>query len=70
MNARQHGGYTPLHEAAQHGDAEMTELFLSAEADVHAVNDAGETPPDIAAAAGHPDLAARLREHAGRAAGG
>ena len=33
VNATQHGGYTPLHEAAQHGDVEMVELFLSAGAD-------------------------------------
>ena len=32
-NATQHGGFTPLHEAAQHGDVEMAELFLSAGAD-------------------------------------
>ena len=70
VNARQHGGHTPLHEAAQHGDVEMTELFLSAEAAVESKNDAGETPADIAAAAGHPDLAGRLREHVGPAASG
>ena len=33
VNATQHGGYTPLHEAAQHGDVELVELFLSAGAD-------------------------------------
>ncbi len=62
VNATQHGGFTPLHEAAQHGDVEMTELFLSAGADPALVTDAGETPSQLAAAAGHSDLAGRLRE--------
>ena len=65
VNATQHGGYTPLHEAAQHGDVEMTELFLSAEADPAVVTDAGETASDLASAAGHGDLAERLREVSG-----
>jgi len=62
VNATQHGGYTPLHESAQHGDVEMTELFLSASADPALLTDAGETAADTAAAAGHRDLADRLRE--------
>jgi ankyrin repeat protein len=62
VNATQHGGFTPLHEAAQHGDVEMTELFLSAGADPGLTTDAGETAADLAAAAGHADLATRLRE--------
>src|SRR6476620_6996479 len=65
VNATQHGGYTPLHEAAQHGDVEMVELFLSAGADpTIAVSDGG-TPADLADAAGHRDVARRLREVAG-----
>jgi ankyrin repeat protein len=62
VNATQHGGYAPLHEAAQHGDVELAELFLSAGADPSARDDGGQTPADIAEAAGHPDLAARIRE--------
>jgi hypothetical protein len=41
---------------------ELTELFLSAGADPSAVSDAGETPAQTAEAAGHGDLAARIRE--------
>ena len=66
VNATQHGGYTPLHEAAQHGDIEMVELFLSAGADPTAQVPEG-TPADMADAAGHPDVARRLRDvEAGR----
>jgi ankyrin repeat protein len=61
VNATQHGGYTPLHEAAQHGDVEMVELFLSAGADPTLEVPEG-TPADLAEAAGHPDVATRLRE--------
>jgi uncharacterized protein len=62
VTAKQHGGYTPLHEAAQHGDDEMVELFLSAGGDAtESVTDGG-TPADLAEAAGHLDVANRLRE--------
>jgi ankyrin repeat protein len=62
VNATQHGGYTPLHEAAQHGDAEMVELFLSAGADPTVAVADGGTPADLADAAGHVDVANRIRE--------
>jgi len=62
VNARQRHDFTPLHAAAQHGDAELVELFLSAGADPTAVTDAGATPADTAEAAGHVDVARRLRE--------
>jgi ankyrin repeat protein len=62
VKATQHGGAAPLHESAQHGDVEMSELFLSAGADPTATTDAGETPADLAEAAGHADLARRLRD--------
>jgi ankyrin repeat protein len=62
VDATQHGGFTPLHEAAQHGDAEMVELFLSAGADPRVAVEEGGTPADLAEAAGHHDVANRLRE--------
>jgi ankyrin repeat protein len=68
VDATQHGGYTPLHEAAEHGDVEMVELFLSAGAKPAATDDRGMTPADLAEAAGHPDVAARLRTMEGEAA--
>lgn len=61
VNATQHGGFTPLHEAAQSGDVELTELFLSAGAELSAKDVDGRTAIDLADAAGHEDLAARLR---------
>jgi ankyrin repeat protein len=62
VNATQHGGYTPLHEAAQHGDIELVELFLSAGADPTIRQDNGETAAETAEAAGHADVANRIRE--------
>ena len=70
IDATQHGGYTPLHEAAQHGDVEMVELFLSAGADPTASVQDGGTPADLAEAAGHHDVATRLREVAAQRAPG
>jgi ankyrin repeat protein len=67
VDARQAGGFTPLHGAAEHGDPEMVELFLSAGADPTATTDDGKTPPEIAEEAGHPDVAQRLRDVAGSA---
>jgi ankyrin repeat protein len=66
VNAIQHGGFTPLHEAAQHGDVEMVELFLSAGADPTVSVTDGGTAADLAEAAGHHDVATRLREVAAR----
>jgi len=62
VNATQRHEYTPLHAAAKHGDAELVELFLSAGADPTARTEAGDTPADTAEAAGHVDVARRLRE--------
>jgi len=62
VNATQRHEFTPLHAAAQHGDAELVELFLSAEADPLARTESGETAADTAEAAGHVDVAKRLRE--------
>jgi ankyrin repeat protein len=62
VNARQRRGITPLHAAGQHGDVELVELFLSAGADPAARTESGQTPADSAEAAGHFDVARRLRE--------
>lgn len=62
VNARQRHDWTPLHAASQHGDFELVELFLSAGADPLARTDSGETTADTAEAAGHVDVARRLRD--------
>ena len=62
VNAVQRDSYAPIHAAAQHGDDELVELFLSAGADPSARIADGSTPADLADAAGHPDVARRLRE--------
>ena len=62
VNATQAHAFTPLHAAAQHGDDELVELLLSAGADPTARTDAGDTPADTADAAGHVDVARRLRQ--------
>ena len=65
VNATQRHEFTSLHAAAKHGDGELVELFLSAGADPTARTEAGDTPADTAEAAGHVDVARRLREVAG-----
>ncbi len=60
VNTTQHGGFAPLHEAAQHGDGELIELLLAAGADRDIRLDDGRTAADVALEAGHEGLAERL----------
>ncbi len=69
VNATQRHAFTPLHAAAQLGDTELVELFLSAGADPAMRTADGETPAETAEAAGHVDVARRLREVAALRAG-
>ncbi len=48
VNARDHEGGTPLHNAAARGDVEMIEYLVSKGADVKAVNREGQTTADMA----------------------
>jgi ankyrin repeat protein len=59
-NLPQSDGFVPLHSAAQHGDEAMVDLLIAHGADRKYQNARGETPGDIAFAAGHTDLANRL----------
>lgn len=61
VNARQHGGFTPLHTAGFRDDRQMAELFLRHGADASAKSDEGQTPADSARSQGHLALAALLR---------
>jgi ankyrin repeat protein len=61
VNTPQRHRFTPLHGAAQNGAAVTVERLLAAGADPMATNDDGSTAADLAAAAGHEELAERLR---------
>ena len=53
VNARQHGGWTPLHAAAFNGDLPMTEYLVAHGADASVKSDDGKTPLDAAAEKDH-----------------
>jgi ankyrin repeat protein len=57
---RQRHGWTPLQAAAQNGNARSLEALLAAGADPELRNDDGQSAADLARAAGHDELAARL----------
>lgn len=63
VNARQHGGFTPLHETAQNGDMALSELLLARGADAALATDEGKTAMQLAREAGHGDLADLLQRH-------
>lgn len=48
VNAKQHGGWTALHAAAQHNDLQTAELLLDYGADPSIGNDEGKTALDLA----------------------
>ena len=60
VNDQQHGGYTPLHSAAQNGDLEMTRMLLQAGADPKIAAGIGKTPAGLAREKGFDELAALL----------
>jgi ankyrin repeat protein len=62
-NARQGGGFTALHAAAQNGDTAMATDLLDRGADPTAATDDGRTALSIAEEQGHEDVATLLREH-------
>ncbi len=60
VNARQHGGWVPIHAAAQNGDRAMVELLLRYKADPQLANDEGKTAAAVAREKGHDEIAALL----------
>jgi uncharacterized protein len=60
VNARQHGGYTALHAAAQHGDVALIDLLLDHGADPDQAAEDGRRPIDFARGQGHAEAAAHL----------
>ena len=67
VNAKQPGGFTPLHEAAQNGDSEIVRLLLEKGADPNAATDEGKTPLNFATEGGNQEVIAVLREAIGSA---
>jgi ankyrin repeat protein len=66
VNARQHGGWTALHAAAQSGEVQMAELLIAAGADVQAPADNQQRPWDLALTKGDQPMVDML-EHYGAA---
>ena len=60
VNARQQGGWAPMHAAAQNGDRAMVELLLRHSADRALANDAGKTAAMVAREKGHEEIASLL----------
>src|ERR1700691_215702 len=60
VNARQQGGWVPVHAAAQNGDRPMVELLLKHHADPKLVNDEGKSPASTAREKSHLEIAALL----------
>lgn len=61
-NVREQGGYTPLHAAAQNGDAQMIRSLLYNGADLAIRSNDGKLAADLAKEAGHKDAAALLKD--------
>lgn len=60
VDARQQGGYTALHAAAQHGNAGLVELLLERGANPRIRTARGQLPADLALDGGHVRVADRL----------
>jgi ankyrin repeat protein len=60
VNATQHGGWTPLHAAALHGNLPLVRLLLEAGAVANAKNDIGQTPAALAKTKNHKEVIALL----------
>jgi ankyrin repeat protein len=63
-DARQTGGYTALHSAAQHGDVTLVGSLLDAGASPQVADNSGKDAAQYAEEHGHRELAARLRTRA------
>ncbi len=62
VNVRQAAGWTPLHQAAMHGQLKLARLLLDQGADVNAKAENGKTPLELATTGKHVAMAALLRE--------
>src|SRR5438270_501600 len=62
VNVAQEGGWTPLHEAAAHGQIEAIKALLQHGADINARSTDGQLPVDMAIKGGHREAAALLQQ--------
>ncbi len=62
MNARQEGGFTPLHSAALSGDVEMARFLISHGADIQARAANNQNAMDLALTKGHQAMVNLLDE--------
>jgi uncharacterized protein len=65
VNAKQDKGWTPLHEAVNRGDVEMTRYLLAHGADPKLQNDEGKSSIGLAADKGNADVLKLLKERRG-----
>lgn len=63
VNARQHGGWTPLHSVAQNGDVEFARILTDAGADVNVRADNQQRPLDLALTKGQQAMVDFLESH-------
>ena len=66
VNAKDGGGWTPLHHAAYGGHKEIFEILISKGADVNAKLKGGETPLDLTNLHPETETADLLRKHGGK----
>jgi ankyrin repeat protein len=64
VNATQHGGWAPIHQAAANGDRDTAALLIARGARAGVANDAGVTAAALARQRGHDELAAWLERQA------
>ena len=63
VNARQSGGWTPLHSVAQNGDVEFARVLTEAGADVSVRADNQQRPLDLALTKGQQAMVDFLEAH-------
>lgn len=63
VNARQHGGWTPLHSVAQNGDVEFARVLTEAGADVNVRAENQQRPLDLALTKGQQVMVDFLESH-------
>lgn len=63
VNVAQEGGWTPLHQAAAHGQSDIVRLLLEHAAETQAMSTDGRSPVQMAIEGGHDETAELLQKH-------